>query len=88
MIGEKLSPILEEISITLLENYETKPQFTMEGFKAGLFIFSSVVLDKLFDFQEKENIPLDIREDMAVKCGSEIRELVKKYCNIDPHELQ
>ena len=30
-LGEKISPILEEIEITLLENYETPPKFPIEG---------------------------------------------------------
>ena len=41
----------------------------------------------MWELQETENIPMNIREDMAVKCGTEIRALIKKYCNIDTHEF-
>ena len=86
-LGAKISPILTEIQHTLLQNYETKPNFTKEGLIAGIFIFQSVVMDKMFELQDSEDIPLNIREDMATKCGYEIRDLIKKYCNIDTHQL-
>lgn len=86
-VGTKLSPILSEIENTLLENYGAKPNFTDEGFIAGIYIFQSVLLDKMFELQEIENIDLDIRCDMAQKCGEEIRQIVKKYCDIDTHDL-
>ncbi len=86
-LGQKLSPILEEIQDVLLEYYEIKPNFTNEGFIAGIYIFQSILLDKMWELQSKENMSQETREDMATKCGTEIRDLVKKYCNIDTHEL-
>nr|DAI89648.1 MAG TPA: hypothetical protein [Caudoviricetes sp.] len=86
-LGQKLSPILEEIQDTLLENYETKPEFTMEGFKASLYIFQSALVDKMYSLQVDEDIPSDIKVDMALKLGEELRALIKTYCNIDTHEL-
>ena len=86
-LGTKLSPIFVEIQDTLIENYETKPNFTQDGFIAGTYIFQTVILDKIWELQETENIPMNIREDIAVKCGTEIRALIKKYCNIDTHEF-
>lgn len=86
-LGEKLSPILEEIQDTLLENYERKPEFTMDGFKAALYIFQSALVDKMYSLQTTEDIPSDIKIDMAIKLGGELRDLVKTYCNIDTHEL-
>ena len=86
-LGKSLSSILSEIEDTLLENNGIKPNFTNEGFRAGIYIFKSVVLDKMFELQNDENISIEIRSDMAKKCGEEIRGLIKKYCNIDTHEL-
>lgn len=84
---KNLSLTLSEIENTLLEFNNTKPNFTNEGFRAGIYIFQSVILDKMFELQEVENIDFDIRCDMAEKCGDEIRQIVKKYCDIDTHEL-
>ena len=86
-LGTKLSPILVEIQDTLLDNYERKPSFTQDGFIAGTYIFQTVILDKMWELQEVENIPMNVREDMATQCGTEIRALIRKYCNIDTHEF-
>ena len=86
-LGEKLSPILSEIEDTLLDNYETKPGFDNEGFRASIFIFQSALLDKMWELQEKENLPIETRADMAEKCGEAIRSLVKTFTDIDTHNL-
>jgi hypothetical protein len=86
-LGEKLSPILSEIEGTLLDNYETKPGFDDEGFRASIFIFQSALLDKMWELQEKENLPIETRADMAEKCGEAIRSLVKTFTDIDTHNL-
>ena len=86
-LGEKLSPILSEIEDTLLENYETKPGFNDEGFRSSIFIFQSALLDKMWELQEKEDIQIETRADMATKCGEAIRSLVKTFTDIDTHNL-
>ncbi len=86
-IGKKLSHILVEIEETLLESYGTKPDFTDEGFRAAVFIFSSALMDKMYELQDKEDIPFESKKDMAMQCGVEIRELVKRFSDIDTHEL-
>lgn len=89
-IGQKLSPILVEIEDTLLEfeafNGE-KPNYTIEGFRAGVKIFMSILIDKIWELQESENIDMEDRINMANKVGEEIRKLIKTYTNIDCHEL-
>jgi len=86
-LGKKLSPILSEIEDTLLENYETKPGFDDEGFRASVYIFQSALLDKMWELQEKENISIKDREDMATKCGESIRSLIKTFTDIDTFNL-
>ena len=90
MIGKKLSPVLEEIESTLLEyeaNIGIKPEFTDEGFRAGIKIFSSVVLDRIWNLQESEELSMDDRIKMAESFGNKIREIVKTYTNIDTRQL-
>ena len=88
--GVILSPILEDLEITLLafeEEIGTKPEYSIEGFRAATKIFMSVVMDKMWELQEKENIDIQIRKDMAIKAGEEIKKLIKTYCNIDTYTL-
>ena len=90
MIGKKLSPVLEEIELTLLEyeaNIGIQPEFTDEGFRAGIKIFSSVVLDRIWNLQESEELLMDDRIKMAESFGNKIREIVKTYTNIDTRQL-
>jgi len=90
MIGKKLSPVLEEIEITLLEyeaNIGIQPEFTDEGFRAGIKIFSSVMLDRIWNLQESEELSMDDRIKMAESFGNKIREIVKTYTNIDTRQL-
>lgn len=90
MIGEKLSPILAEIEQTLWEsefNSPIKPNYTIIGFRGAVKIFISVLMDKIWELQEDEKIDLEDRKNMAEKCGQEVRELVKRYTDIDTHKL-
>lgn len=90
MIGKKLSPILSEIESTLLEfeaNHTEKPEYTTEGFRAGIKIFASVLMDKIWELQSIENMDMQDRMSMVQKAGEDIRKLVKTYTSIDTHDL-
>jgi hypothetical protein len=90
MIGEKISPILNQIENTLWEfeaEIDIKPEYTIEGFRSGIKIFMSVMLDKMWELQKNENISQDDREKMAVKLGKDVRNLVRIYTNIDTYDL-
>ena len=90
MIGKKLSPILEEIESKLLEFdaiESVKPEYTIEGFRAAVYIFMSVMMDKVWELQEYDEISLEMRIKMIEKLGNEMRSLVKTYTNIDTHKL-
>jgi hypothetical protein len=90
MIGKKLSPILSEIESALIEfeiNVAKPPEYTDEGFRASVKIFLSVMLDKMWKLQEDEEIDINTRADMAEKLGTEIRNIIRVYTNIDTHSL-
>lgn len=90
MIGKRLSPILEEIENTLWEfeaNVGIKPEFTDVGFRAGIKIFMTVLMDRIWELQEDETISIEDRGNMARKAGEDIRQLVKTYTGIDTMEL-
>ena len=90
MIGKKLSGVLHEIELALLEfeaNVARPPEYTDEGFRAAVKIFMSAMLDKMWKLQENEDIDIDTRADMAKKLGNELRNMVRVYTNIDTHNL-
>jgi hypothetical protein len=86
-IGKELSPILEEIENSLLEFSDYKPEFTKEGFRAAIFIFSSVMVDKMFERQELIKTDLKQREDQAEQLGTEIKILIEKYTGLDTFKI-
>lgn len=89
-IGEDISPILKEIEDTLWEfeaNVGVQPLYTEDGFKASIKIFLSAMLDKMWDLQEKENMPMKDRTLMAAKVGDSVRQLVKVFTDIDTHDF-
>lgn len=89
-IGQKLSPVLVDIEDALWEyeaNIPFRPDFTDEGFRAAIKIFMSALLDKMWSLNENEDMPLDVRCDMALKAGQQVRELVKTFTDIEPHDL-
>jgi hypothetical protein len=90
MIGKKISPILSEIELALIEfeiNVAKPPEYTDEGFRASVKIFLSAMLDKMWKLQEDEGIDINTRADMAEKLGTEIRNIIRVYTNIDTHSL-
>lgn len=90
MIGKKLSPVLVEIEDTLWEfeaNSGTKPEYTIDGFRSAIKIFMSVLMDKVWELQNNEKIPMEQRIEMVTKLGNDVRELVKTYTDIDTVDL-
>ena len=89
-IGSKLTPILVEIENTLLE-FEayngSKPIFPDDALRAATKIFSSVLMDKIYDLQEFEKIDMKDRENMAYWAGNEIRKLIKNSTGIETHDF-
>lgn len=89
-IGQKLSPILTEIEETLIDHaaYDgSKPEFMDEGFRAGIQIFMSVMMDKLFAVQMSEGKSIEKASNEAELMGHSIRALILQYTKIDTHNL-
>jgi hypothetical protein len=90
MIGQKLSPVLVEIEDTLWEfeyHNASKPNYSIDGFRAATKIFMSVMMDKIWELQSNEKMDMDDRIKMVETVGRELRDFVKKYTDIDTVEL-
>lgn len=90
MIGKQLSPILVDIEQRLWEfEFDTpdQPEYTDEAFRAVCKIFMSVLMDKMWNLQEKEGIEIEDRIMMAVKAGKDLSNLVKTYTDIDTYKM-
>jgi len=90
MIGKSLSPILLEIEEIIIENEVNlgiKPDYSKEALRSATKIFMSVILDKMWELQKLENIDIEDSDNMAIKCGEEIRVFIKKFTDIETHDL-
>lgn len=90
MIGEKLAPVLKEIEDTLWEfeaNRGVAPNYPDKALASSTKIFMSVMLDKMWKLQQKENMDMKVRGEMAQRLGEEIRKLIKTYTDIEIQDL-
>jgi hypothetical protein len=67
---------------------ENKPNYTNREFINTLIIFQTALMDKMWDLQHDENIDLKDRENMAVRCGLDLRNIIKTYTNLDTHIIE
>jgi len=90
-IGKSISPTLIEMESNIwgfeYSNPDKQYKYTKEGFRGAMKIFMSGVMDKMWDYQEKNKMPQKDREKQATEVGQSIRTLVKKYTGIDSYDL-
>lgn len=90
MIGQTLSPILEEIEATLLEHTVNngEPQnFTDDGFRAATHIFLTALLDRAYRTFIEEHGQSVMCEINAELIGQDVRFLIQRYTGIDTRDL-
>ncbi len=90
-IGEKITPILEELEMTILENQinlpNLPPNYPTEALPAACVILSSVIMDKMWILQKNEKMTDKNRLEMAQYVGTELRKLIKVATGIDTHKI-
>lgn len=90
MIGKKLSPILDELSLTIMQHEELdggKPEFDRDAILSAVHIFASVAGERMFEKNQKDNIGMDMSIQRSHEFGKELRELILKYTDIDTIKL-
>ena len=84
--GKIMSPILLDVELAITDYTKqvgNKPNYDKHALRSATNIFISVLMDRVWELQEKEEMDLDIRNKMAMKCGEEVKKLVKVYTDID-----
>lgn len=84
--GKVLSPILLDVELAI-SDYTTqvgaKPNYDKYALRSATNIFISVLMDRVWELQEKEEMDLETRNKMAISCGEEVKRLVKVYTDIN-----
>lgn len=84
--GKMMSPILLDVELAIADyttQIGTKPNYDKHALRSATNIFISVLMDRVWELQEKEEMDIDTRNKMAVSCGEEVKRLVKVYTDIN-----
>lgn len=87
-LKEAFENSLKSLADVALEHYsESKPNLSDEALLNGILIFQTCLYDKLWDRCNELELCQDQRNDIGTELGNDIRNIVKKYTDIDTHEL-
>jgi hypothetical protein len=64
-----------------------KPNYTNRDFLNSIIIFQTALMDKMWDNQEFDNMEIEDRKNMAIKCGLDLRKLIHTYTGLDTHDI-
>ncbi len=91
MNKKELSTILSEIEDVIWGHEADHPterlNYSVFGFRGGIKIFMSVLMDKMWEKMERDMVPLPERLTLAEETGNRIRELVKELTDVDTRDL-
>lgn len=65
-----------------------KPNYSNRDFMNAVIIFQTALMDKLYDLQNFDVMPIDERLKMAESCGMELRKLIHTYTGLDTHKVE
>ena len=65
-----------------------KPNYSNRDFMNATIIFQTALMDKMFDNQEFDGMPVDERMKMAESCGKELRKFIHTYTGLDTHKVE
>ena len=82
-IAERLKDVADSLLVTAGKKYN----YSDNAMTDATLIFFSILTDKMWDLQQSDDMPFEMRKDMAQKCGEEIRQLIKTYTGLDTFEL-
>jgi hypothetical protein len=82
---------LEVIATDILiqnSNGACKPNYSNRDFMNALIIFQTALMDKMYDNQDFDGMPMKERGEMAKSCGEELRKIVFTYTGPDTHKAE
>jgi hypothetical protein len=65
-----------------------KPNYSNRDFINALIIFQTALMDKMYDNQDFDKMPMAERLKMAQSCGEELRKIVFTYTGLDTHKSE
>ena len=78
---------LEKVANDFLSS-SIKPNYTNRDFMNAVIIFQTALMDKMYDLQNYDNMPLEDREKMAISCGTDLHRLIHTYTGLDTFKVE
>ena len=70
------------------QGIENKPNYSNREFMNTVIIFQTAIMDKMWDMQEYDSMDIKDRQDMAMKCGEDMRKFIFTYTGLDTHKFE
>lgn len=67
---------------------ENKPNYTNRDFMNAIIIFQTALMDKLYDLQDFDEMPIEERYKMAEKCGKDLNKFIHTYTGLDTRKVE
>ena len=67
---------------------ENKPNYSNRDFMNATIIFQTALMDKMYDNQDYDGMPIDDRMKMAESCGLALRKLIHTYTGLDTRKIE
>ena len=81
--GIEIKNILVDVEKLMWMKSGEMIEYGDDAFRASTVIFMTTLMDRMWKLQEKENLPIEDRKNMAEKAGEQLRKLVKTFTDID-----
>lgn len=79
---------LEIIATDLLEQAGEEPYYSNRDFMNTIIIFQTALMDKMWGNQNFDGMDMKDRENMATRCGMDLRKLIFTYTGLDTHKIE
>lgn len=79
---------LEDIANDLLEQAGEEPHYSNRDFMNTIIIFQTALMDKMWGNQNFDGMAMKDRENMATRCGMDLRKLIFTYTGLDTHKIE
>ena len=89
-LAQELEPIFHEIQGCLLDRtiaQQPYMHYSDDAFESIIYIFTDVLMSRIWELQEKKNMPMGDRLRDVEFAGYEVRSLIKELTGVVTYEL-
>lgn len=85
---QNYSNIIDLVAKGLLIQSGQKPNYSNRNFMNATIIFETALIDKMFDYQNEDNMSEEDRINMAISCGKAFRKFIHTYTGLNTNKIE